>query len=154
MGNIISMKGVTETKFGDERERRLPHQGIYPINNHQTQTLLHMPVMNLFMEVLGLNTSTSICKTSKRNEERDEEEPGSRNTKRLFTGHILQRLLCFPLCSSLHLPVISRESFLKQRPHPPFITSEHFGESCFLQPSGTSLSLPQTILSIFYSPPV
>jgi hypothetical protein len=41
------MEGVTETKFGAEMEERtiqkLPHQGIHPINNQQTQTLLHMP---------------------------------------------------------------------------------------------------------------
>jgi hypothetical protein len=37
------MEGVTETVFGAEPEgmtiQRLPHLGIYPINNHQTQTL-------------------------------------------------------------------------------------------------------------------
>jgi hypothetical protein len=37
------MGGVTETKFGAEPEgktiQRLPYLGIYPINNHQTQTL-------------------------------------------------------------------------------------------------------------------
>jgi hypothetical protein len=47
MGNKILMEGVTETKFGAEMEgrtiQRLPHPGIHPINNHQTQTLLHMP---------------------------------------------------------------------------------------------------------------
>jgi hypothetical protein len=47
MGNKISMEGVTETKFGAKMEgktiQRLPHLGIHPINNHQTQTLLHMP---------------------------------------------------------------------------------------------------------------
>jgi hypothetical protein len=47
MGNKISMEGVTETKFGAETEerpiQRLPHLGIDPIYNHQTQTLLHMP---------------------------------------------------------------------------------------------------------------
>ena len=41
------MEGVTETKFGAETEggtiQRLPHLGIHSINNHQTQTLLHMP---------------------------------------------------------------------------------------------------------------
>jgi hypothetical protein len=46
-GNKIPMEGVTETKFGAETEgmtiQRLPHLGIYPINNHQTQTLLRMP---------------------------------------------------------------------------------------------------------------
>jgi hypothetical protein len=47
MGYKIPMEGVTETKFGAETEgktiQRLPHLGIHPINNHQTQTLLHMP---------------------------------------------------------------------------------------------------------------
>jgi hypothetical protein len=37
------MEGVTETKFRAETEgttiQRLPHLGIHPINNHQTQTL-------------------------------------------------------------------------------------------------------------------
>ena len=46
-GNKIPMEGVTETKFGDETEgmtiQKMPHLGIHPINNHQTQTLLHMP---------------------------------------------------------------------------------------------------------------
>jgi hypothetical protein len=46
-GNKIPMEEVTETKFGAEMEgrtiQRLPHPGIHPINNHQTQTLLHMP---------------------------------------------------------------------------------------------------------------
>jgi hypothetical protein len=46
-GNKIPMEGVTETKFGAETEgstiQRLPHLGINSINNHQTQTLLHMP---------------------------------------------------------------------------------------------------------------
>jgi hypothetical protein len=43
MGNKILMEEVTETKFGAEPEgmtnQRLSHLGIYPINNHQTQTL-------------------------------------------------------------------------------------------------------------------
>ena len=47
MGNKIPMEGVTETKFGAETEgrtiQRLPHPGIPPIYNHQTQILLHMP---------------------------------------------------------------------------------------------------------------
>jgi hypothetical protein len=47
MGNKIPMEGVTETKFGAETEgrtiQRLPHLGIHPINNHQTQTLFHIP---------------------------------------------------------------------------------------------------------------
>jgi hypothetical protein len=46
-GNKTPMEGVTNTKFGAETEgmttQRLPHLGIYPINNHQTQTLLQMP---------------------------------------------------------------------------------------------------------------
>jgi hypothetical protein len=47
MGNKIPMEGVTETKFRAETEgrtiQRLPHPRIHPINNHQTQILLHMP---------------------------------------------------------------------------------------------------------------
>jgi hypothetical protein len=47
MWNKIPMEGVTETKFRAEMEgrtiKRLPHLGIHPINNHQTQSLLHMP---------------------------------------------------------------------------------------------------------------
>jgi hypothetical protein len=47
MGNKIPMEGVTETKFRGNTEgktiQRLPHLGIHPIYNHQTQTLLHMP---------------------------------------------------------------------------------------------------------------
>jgi hypothetical protein len=47
MENKIHMEGVTETKFGAETEgktiQRLPHLGIYPMYNHQFQTLLHMP---------------------------------------------------------------------------------------------------------------
>jgi hypothetical protein len=47
-GNKIPMEGVTETKFGIETEgmtiQKLPHLGIHPINNHQTQTLLQMPI--------------------------------------------------------------------------------------------------------------
>jgi hypothetical protein len=43
MGNKIPMEGVTKTKFGAEPEgmtiQGLPHFGIHPINNHQTQTL-------------------------------------------------------------------------------------------------------------------
>jgi hypothetical protein len=46
-GNKIPMGGVTETKFGAETEgmtiQKLPHLGVHPINNHQTQTLLQMP---------------------------------------------------------------------------------------------------------------
>ena len=47
MGNKIPMEGITETKFGAETEgrtiQRLLHWGIHSINNHQTQTLLHIP---------------------------------------------------------------------------------------------------------------
>jgi hypothetical protein len=46
-GNKIPMEGVTETKCRAETEemtiQRLPHPGIHPIYNHQTQTLLWMP---------------------------------------------------------------------------------------------------------------
>jgi hypothetical protein len=46
-GNKTPMKGVTETKCGAETVgmtiQRLPHLGIHPIYNHQTQTLLWMP---------------------------------------------------------------------------------------------------------------
>jgi hypothetical protein len=46
-GNKIFMEGVTETKCGAETEgmtiQRLPHLGIHPTNNHQTQTLSWMP---------------------------------------------------------------------------------------------------------------
>jgi hypothetical protein len=46
-GNKILMEGVTETTLGAKTEvmtiQRLPHLGIHPINNHQTQTLLQMP---------------------------------------------------------------------------------------------------------------
>jgi hypothetical protein len=44
--NKILMEGVTERKFGADTEgrtiQRLPHLGIYPINNRQTQILLQM----------------------------------------------------------------------------------------------------------------
>ena len=47
MGNKIPMEGVTEIKFRAEMEgrtiQRLLHQGIHSVNNHQTQTVLHMP---------------------------------------------------------------------------------------------------------------
>jgi hypothetical protein len=47
MGNKIPMDGVSEIKFGAKKEgktiQRLPHPGIHPIYNHQTQALLHMP---------------------------------------------------------------------------------------------------------------
>jgi hypothetical protein len=46
-GNKMTMERVTETKFRAETEgmtiQRLPHLGIHPINNHQTQTLWQMP---------------------------------------------------------------------------------------------------------------
>jgi hypothetical protein len=46
MRNKIPMEGVTETKFGAEREGRtfqkLPHLGIHHIISHQTQALLNM----------------------------------------------------------------------------------------------------------------
>jgi hypothetical protein len=42
--NKIPMEGVTETKCETETEgmaiHRLPHLGIHPINNHQSQKLL------------------------------------------------------------------------------------------------------------------
>jgi hypothetical protein len=48
MGNKIPMEGVTDTKFRVETEgmsiQKLPHLGIHPINNHQTQTLWQMPI--------------------------------------------------------------------------------------------------------------
>ena len=47
MGSKIPMEGVAETKVGAEMEgrtiQRLPHLGIHPIYNHQTQILLHRP---------------------------------------------------------------------------------------------------------------
>jgi hypothetical protein len=46
-GNKIPMEGVTETKCEAETEgmslQRLPNLEIHPINNHQNQTLSHMP---------------------------------------------------------------------------------------------------------------
>jgi hypothetical protein len=43
MGNKIPMEGVIKTKFGAEPKgatiQRLPHLGIHPINNQQTQTV-------------------------------------------------------------------------------------------------------------------
>jgi hypothetical protein len=45
--NKIPMERVTETNFRPETEgttfQRLPHLGIHPINNHQTQILWQMP---------------------------------------------------------------------------------------------------------------
>jgi len=53
-GNKIPLEGVTETKFRAETEgmtiQRLPHLGIQPINNHQTQTLLQMPTRFCWQE--------------------------------------------------------------------------------------------------------
>jgi hypothetical protein len=47
MVNKIPMEGVTETKLRAETEgmtiQRLPHLGIHPINNRQTQPLFFMP---------------------------------------------------------------------------------------------------------------
>jgi hypothetical protein len=47
--NRIPIKGVTETNVQTETEgrtiQRLLYPGIHPINNHQTQTLLHMPAI-------------------------------------------------------------------------------------------------------------
>ena len=46
IGNETPMEEVTETMFGVATEgkniQRLPHLGINPIYNHQTQTLLWM----------------------------------------------------------------------------------------------------------------
>jgi hypothetical protein len=46
MENKIPMEGVTEKKFRAETEgrtiQRLPHPVIHPVNNHKTQTLLHL----------------------------------------------------------------------------------------------------------------
>jgi hypothetical protein len=53
-GNKIHMEGVTETKFSAETEgmtiQKVPHLGIHPINNHQTQTLLQMPTRTWWQE--------------------------------------------------------------------------------------------------------
>jgi hypothetical protein len=52
--NKIPMEGVTETNCGAETEgmtiQRLPHLGIHPIYNHQTQTLLWMPTRACWQE--------------------------------------------------------------------------------------------------------
>jgi hypothetical protein len=44
MGSKIPLERVTETKFREETVgitiQKLPHLGIHPINNHQTQILL------------------------------------------------------------------------------------------------------------------
>ena len=51
IGNKLPLEGFTETKFGAKMKgwtiQRLPHWGIDPINNHQTQTLLHMHMVSL-----------------------------------------------------------------------------------------------------------
>jgi hypothetical protein len=48
-GHKTPLEGVRETKFRAETEgmtiQRLPHLGIHLINNHQTQTLLQMPII-------------------------------------------------------------------------------------------------------------
>ena len=53
-GNKIPMEGVTEAKFKSETEgmniQKLPHLGIYPINNHQIQALLWMPTSACWQE--------------------------------------------------------------------------------------------------------
>jgi hypothetical protein len=45
--NKICMEGVAETKFGAKMKgwtiQRLPHPGVHPIINQQTQTLLYTP---------------------------------------------------------------------------------------------------------------
>jgi hypothetical protein len=45
-GSKMTIEGITETKYAAETEgttiQRLPHLGIHPIYNHQTQTLLWM----------------------------------------------------------------------------------------------------------------
>ena len=45
--NKIPMEGDTKIRCEAESEgmtiQKLPHLGIHPINNHQTQTLLQMP---------------------------------------------------------------------------------------------------------------
>jgi hypothetical protein len=54
MGNKIPIEGVTETKFRAETEgmtmQKLPHLGIHLINNHQTQTLLQIPIRACWQE--------------------------------------------------------------------------------------------------------
>jgi hypothetical protein len=53
-GNKIPMEGVTETEFTADSEGatilRLPHLGIHPINNHQTQILWQMPTRACLQE--------------------------------------------------------------------------------------------------------
>ena len=73
-GNKIPMEGVTETKFRAKMEgrtiQRLPHPGIHPINNYQTQTLLHMPTslltrsfLDCLMKCLYLKNLSSLFET-------------------------------------------------------------------------------------------
>ena len=54
VGNKIPKEGVLEIKFGAETEgmtiQQLPHLGIHPINNHQSQTLLQMPTRFCWQE--------------------------------------------------------------------------------------------------------
>jgi hypothetical protein len=73
MGNKIPMEGVTETKFGAEIEGRITQRlslpGIPPINNHQTQTLLHMPAFfsffpTFFIDIFFIYISNAIPKVS------------------------------------------------------------------------------------------
>jgi hypothetical protein len=47
-GNKTPMEGVKDTKL--EQRLRLPHLGINPIYNHQTQTLLWMPTSACWQE--------------------------------------------------------------------------------------------------------
>jgi hypothetical protein len=58
MENKIPIEGVTETNFGAEKEgriiQRLTHQGIYPIINYQTQTLLHLPASFCYWTLIEL----------------------------------------------------------------------------------------------------
>ena len=53
-GNKILMERVIETKFRAETEgmiiQRLPHLGIHPINNHETQTRLWIPTRACWQE--------------------------------------------------------------------------------------------------------
>ena len=59
--NKIPMEGVTEIKCKAETEgmtfQRLPHLGIHPINNHQTQTLLWVPTRVCFIRLLLIKLS-------------------------------------------------------------------------------------------------
>jgi hypothetical protein len=59
--NKIPMEGVTEIKCKAETEgmtiQRLPHLGIHPINNYQTQTLLWVPTRVCFIRLLLIKLS-------------------------------------------------------------------------------------------------